>query len=395
MSGATEVARVRADTQGNLVFATLNGTNKDISFRAGDDTDTDVFIQSSTGGVGIGTTGPGAKLDVAGDINTSTQYNIGGSRVLSVMGTGHAFVAGEQAGSVNTTGQANSFVGFGAGQSTTDGCCNSFFGANAGGSNTSGSFNNFFGHAAGGGNTIGSDNAFFGEQTGSQNTEGINNAFFGALAGLHSQTGSNNAFFGLRAGQTNTTGQSNTFIGQSADAASNNLFNATAIGANAQVGQSNSLVLGSINGVNSALNATKVGIGTTTPSSVLHIVSQVEQIITASSSWHGGTWFNLANTDTGGRTWNLISSASQNGEGAGKLLIRDASSDVRMTFDTNGNVGIGTTGPNAKLHVSGGDAAITTQGNGLILRATDGIKCYRVTVNNAGVLSTTNLGTCP
>jgi len=65
-----------------------------------------------------------------------------------------------------------------------------------------------------------------------------------------------------------------------------------------------------------------------------------------------------------------------------------------MTFNTNGNVGIGTTGPNAKLHVAGGDVAITTQSNGVILRATDGANCYRVTVNNAGTLSTAAV-TCP
>ena len=51
---------------------------------------------------------------------------------------------------------------------------------------------------------------------------------------------------------------------------------------------------------------------------------------------------NLANTDTGGRTWNLISTASTNPEGAGKLLLRDANAAaVRATFDNNGNVGIG------------------------------------------------------
>jgi hypothetical protein len=59
-----------------------------------------------------------------------------------------------------------------------------------------------------------------------------------------------------------------------------------------------------------------------------------------------------------------------------------------------GNVGIGTTGPGAKLQVSGGDAAVSTQGNGLILRATDGSNCYRLTVNNAGTLSTA-LVACP
>ena len=43
---------------------------------------------------------------------------------------------------------------------------------------------------------------------------------------------------------------------------------------------------------------------------------------------------------------------------------------------------------------SAGDMAIKTQGTGLILRATDGANCFRVTVNNAGTLSTASV-TCP
>ena len=53
---------------------------------------------------------------------------------------------------------------------------------------------------------------------------------------------------------------------------------------------------------------------------------------------------------------------------------------------SNSNVGIGTASPNAKLHVVGGDAAITTQGNGLILRAVDGPVCFRLVVNSAGTV---------
>jgi hypothetical protein len=38
--------------------------------------------------------------------------------------------------------------------------------------------------------------------------------------------------------------------------------------------------------------------------------------------------------------------------------------------------------------------SVTTQGNSLILRATDGANCFRVTVNNAGTLSTISVA-CP
>ena len=49
------------------------------------------------------------------------------------------------------------------------------------------------------------------------------------------------------------------------------LTNTTAIGANAQVSQSNSLVLGGINGANGATADTLVGIGTTAPKAKLDI----------------------------------------------------------------------------------------------------------------------------
>jgi len=49
------------------------------------------------------------------------------------------------------------------------------------------------------------------------------------------------------------------------------LMNATAIGAHSYVSQNNSLVLGSINGVNGATADVNVGIGTSSPSHLLHI----------------------------------------------------------------------------------------------------------------------------
>lgn len=56
-----------------------------------------------------------------------------------------------------------------------------------------------------------------------------------------------------------------------------------------------------------------------------------------------------------------------------------------------GNVGIGTTSPASKLTVTGGDAEVTDATKGLILKTPDGTKRYRVTIDNAGALTTTLL----
>ncbi|HKO44160.1 MAG TPA: tail fiber domain-containing protein, partial [Pyrinomonadaceae bacterium] len=64
-SNGTEFARIRTNNLGNLVIATVAGTQKNILFRAGDDSSTNMFIQSSSGNVGIGTTSPDAKLEVS------------------------------------------------------------------------------------------------------------------------------------------------------------------------------------------------------------------------------------------------------------------------------------------------------------------------------------------
>src|SRR6266516_4371266 len=344
-----------------------------------------------SGNVGIGTPNPASLLDVAGNINTSTQFNIGGNRVLSVAGfknlyagvstgpntvtagsccnaffgtlTGTANTTGkgnsffgDEVGSANTTGSDNSFFGLGSGINNTSGSDNSFFGSQAGpvnvgasgnsffgsgaGNHSTGSSNSFFGRSAGFFNSTASQNSFFGEEAGALNTTAINNSFFGyqagransanasnnsffgSLAGLSNTasqnsffgeeagtlntTAGNNSFFGFQAGKANTTnasnnsffgsfagtsntnGANNSFFGEGAGAANttgtNNsslgvhadvkdgLNNATAIGFRSFVEQSNSLVLGSINGVNGAGADTNVGIGTTAPGNTLQVL---------------------------------------------------------------------------------------------------------------------------
>jgi hypothetical protein len=268
--------------------------------------------------------GTAAGILSASIMDAGTHYNLAGLPILSVTGpynfSGRVFTAsntfvGENAGQ-NTSpdpsitaffGKLNSFFGAGAGKTNTTGYSNSYFGVEAGSSNTTGNLNSFFGDsagkatttavassffgaAAGARTTTGSFNDFFGNSTGSNNTTGFANSFFGSAAGFLNTTGSSNAFFGTSAGSSNFQGDRNTLIGNNANfSASNtvgsdntslgftasvtaNLSNATAIGSRALVEQSNALVLGSINGVNGSTASTNVGIGTTMPSTRLHVV---------------------------------------------------------------------------------------------------------------------------
>ena len=170
--------------------------------------------------------------------------------------------------------------------------------------NVSGSFSTAVGSHALNENTA-SNNTAVGYIALERNTSGTQNVALGAEAGRSSVvananiTGNRNSFIGYRTGFATATQRSNS----------------TAIGANAAVDQDNSMVLGSINGVNGGI--------------------------------------------------------------------------------ANVNVGIGTTTPRTKMHVANGDVYVeeATGLNGVILKSPNG-NCWRITINNAGALVTTNIA-CP
>ncbi|MBK9438019.1 MAG: tail fiber domain-containing protein [Chloracidobacterium sp.] len=243
-------------------------------------------------------------------LNAATQFNIGGSRVLSVAGT------------------HNLFAGFGAGAATTAGIWNSFFG----------------------------------ESAGSSNTNGYDNSFFGGNAGSLNTSGNFNSFFGEGSGATNTGGNKNTLIGANSDVGVSFLTNATAIGANARVDQSNSLVLGSVNGFNGATFDTNVGIGTTYPRYRLHVVGEnvrVEGNTTAifprySLNFTGGAvdakkWQNYATTNS--LTFTALNDAETSE--TGWLTVNRAGPAITSISSPNGNVNIGTANTPDKLGVNG------------------------------------------
>ena len=159
--------------------------------------------------------------------NATTQFSLGGSRILS------------------NTGLDNLFAGFGAGAVNT-GFSNSFFGSNAGLSNTTGSTNAFVGKSAGRLNTTGAGNSFFGGNAGTSNTTGGTNSFLGFGAGANNTTGERNTFVGETSGNNNISGANNTFIGTAAGNpnTATQVNNSTAIGFGASVSTSNTIVIG-------------------------------------------------------------------------------------------------------------------------------------------------------
>jgi hypothetical protein len=103
------------------------------------------------------------------------------------------------------------------------------------------------------------------------NIDGYYNTADGAYSMFHNTSGFQNTSIGSYSLFTNVNGSSNTVIGYKTDVASASLINATAVGAFAQVACSNCLVLGTVNGVNTATANTKVGIGLNSPLAPLHI----------------------------------------------------------------------------------------------------------------------------
>jgi hypothetical protein len=142
------------------------------------------------------------------------------------------------------------------------------------------------------------------------------------------------------------------------------------------VSQSNSLVLGSINGANGATADTNVGIGTTVPVNILHLNGNHNDFAL--------TFTNQANT-AGRRGYRIafdsdrltFQSATDSGAFAANQMAID---------QATGNVGIGTTSPHAKLQVAGGNIYVTNP-NGVILSAPNGT-CWQIGVSNAGALTT-------
>ena len=200
-------------------------------------------IYQTGGNIGIGTTTPGAKLELSGsdalingltigrgtgNISTNSAFGyralylntIGlgntasGYNSLYSNTTGNYNTAnGYKALYLNTTGYDNTAVGVQALTDNTEGFRNTAIGLNALRNNTTGNYNTANGHASLYSNTTGYDNTAIGVQTLNYNTEGFRNTAVGLNALSRNTIGSYNTANGYVSLFYNTEGDSNTAIG--------------------------------------------------------------------------------------------------------------------------------------------------------------------------------------
>jgi hypothetical protein len=261
------------------------GANSDISFNY-----SNVFIGYNSG-----------NQNTTGSFNTANGY---GSMWANTTGYNN-MANGSYSLASNTFGDNNSAAGYYTLFSNTEGYGNSANGSYSLYTNTTGDMNTAAGiyslyyNNEGNENTANGSYALYNNSTGGKNTAIGSNSLFNTSIGEYNMASGYNALYSNTVGyantadgsvslsnnsigynntacghwtlHTNTSGYENSSFGYLSDVAFDNLTNATAIGARALAGADNTLILGSINGVNGANATVNVGIGTTTPAERLDV----------------------------------------------------------------------------------------------------------------------------
>jgi len=206
---------------------------------------------------------------------------------------------------------------------------------------------------------FGTTNSSFGLNALNIGSTGTNNTAIGVDALKINTTGSNNTAVGKNAFSTINAGNNNTALGADTTTTSTILENATAIGYKAMAGNSNVMVLGSINGVNGATSSVNVGIGTISPTTALEVVDA-----------------NVTTTATVEGTINVITNGAQAIDAGGSITLGGSFTDAGTTFRTFGSIEGRKT--NATTSSSSGYLLFKTNNNGTLSE--------RMRITNAGDL---------
>ena len=153
----------------------------------------------------------------SGGVYSDSGFSIKGQMQLVVPGTDNLFVGGGAGWDLARGPERSTCVGYSAGSDHL-GNDNVLLGYSAGRGGASGpegsNGRNVFAGAFAGYMNYGDDNVFIGFDAGRNNTQGFRNTFVGALAGLEtSGGGTNNVFLGADAGRMNTVGSGSVCCG--------------------------------------------------------------------------------------------------------------------------------------------------------------------------------------
>jgi hypothetical protein len=322
----------------------------------------------------------GSGLAVTGTLSSTLDATIYGVTVGRGGGSiSNSTAVGYQAGYNNTNGNFTA-VGYRAlYTNTTYASNNSAFGDSCLYLNTTGSSNTAVGALALYSNTTASNNTAVGYQASYSNVAGAGIVAIGRQA-LYTSTGSENTAVGDIALYGNTTGSYNVALGRYALFSNTTASNNTAVGYQAgynSVTNRNTYVGYQAGYGNGALHTTEAntaighnaGYGLTTGSNNTFVGGRSD------SGTNTGAGFTTStgsyNNFFGGSAGGSVTSGSKNtiignydgaaapisATGSNYVVLSDGDGNVRGTFDSSGNLGIGTTSPYKSLTVGATDAA--------------------------------------
>ncbi len=343
---------------GMLRYQVANSGDNHVFFAgASTTTSTELMRITGTGNVGIGTNAPGAKLEVAGQVKI-TGGTPGAGKVLTSDATGLATWQPAGTGSlpVGTLGQTLYHDG-------TSYVSNSFL------------YNNGTSIGIGTAAPAGTVHIVTPNSDGNVSTWGTGQVVIGQAgttgSGLGISYSSTNGAVYMSALQPGVTWRNMAFR------ANDHVF------LNGNVERMRLTAAGNL------------GLGVTAPISQLanttvnNIGMDAQGVNTNSLTWsQNNTGFTAAfynQSTANGANGLLVKTAGTNGNQRILDLSTGASASVGtsiMTVLSNGNVGVGTASPTAKLQVAG-DIYSSTAGSGLILKSPNG-NCWKITVDNSG-----------